>query len=245
MRMGLLGDTGSGKTVTGVDLIKEYYGLGYNIYSNIKLYNIEFEWIKDTSFIESIDNTEKNFVFVDEVGEISTGFYQFNFGQLMAQSRKSIGEDQIFCLTAQVRQQANSRIWGMVDYLFYPVILTRDKDSGKPVHVKIMVKRKIPFLDKPVFVFDRKKTMYRNVFYSCELYDTLEMVEPIRDGKEKKYLKKYSMYIGSDGELQNLKTLLHKKEGLNKSEADMIAREIIYANEWGNFDETKIRKKDA
>lgn len=234
MRAIILGDTGSGKTALAVDYLKEYYEAKFKIWCNIPLFNIDFEVVTGTDFIEETNIQDKNFVLIDEVGEISRGLQQFNFGQLMAQSRKSIGEDQIFFMTAQVSQQSSTTMKGLVDYIIYPDILIRRKADNCPVVIKADFYRKVPRMSSPIFEF--YATQHRNVEDSCKLYDTFQLVDPLEDGRFKKYLNRYEKYIDAKGVLTELATILQEKEGLNITESKRTARKIVNARTWELID---------
>lgn len=195
---------------------------------------VNYTHIDSTDFIQDVDPDERNFVLVDEVGEISRGYYQFSFAQLMAQSRKSIGEDQVFIMTAQVSQQTSATMRGMVDYIIYPEIMARHKKDKKPVFVKAHFYRKIPRMVRPTF--EKEGYQMRRVYEACDFYDTFHEVSQMSDGKFKKFLKVYGEYVDSKGKIRELTTRLHKDEGLNKSDADMMARQIVNARLWGALD---------
>ena len=233
MRFTVLGDTGSGKTLLAVDYLKECFDKGYTVWSNIDL-GFDFNLVDSTNFTDVIDPRVRNAVLIDEVGEINTGICRYNFGQLLAQSRKSVGENQLFIMTAQVSQQASTVMKGMVDYLVYPEIIVKDGKTDKPVVVKADFYRKMQRTSIPMFSFYTSD--YRNVYDSCDLYDTYQMVDALSDGRVNKYLKKYSEFISTKGTLTDLSTLLQEKEGLNIAESKRMARKIIHAVEWGLMD---------
>ena len=236
VRLLLLGGTGCGKTITAVDYLKEYFDLGYDIYSNIELFNMDYYLIEDMNFTEEVDDTKKNAVYWGEVGELGKGYYQTVMGQLIAQSRKSIGEEQIFIMDGQVRQQTNALIRGMFDLIQYPFILT--KFENIPVHVKLMTFQRDLIRPEPTFYYTRDD--FRNVYESAFCYKTKDLVHKTGDGRSKKYIKLYAEFVGSNKKLTDLKTIIHKKHGENKSDADMIAREIVNALEWGTIDEKEL-----
>lgn len=233
MRCIFLGGTGSGKTVCSVKLILEQYLKSYikpKIWSNIELKNIEYTPFTDTRQVRDMDNKDFNIVFVDEVGEMGRGFHAFSFGQLLAQSRKSVGENQLFIMTAQVKSQTNTVMRGMVDYIFFPEILTREEGSNKPHDVKLNVFVKDKFSLGSSFTM-QKRPLFINVYDACECYDTYEEVNPLKDGRFLNYLSKYNKYIGTKGNIKNLTSILVANEGLNISNADRIARLIIHYEE--------------
>ena len=235
MRGIILGDTGSGKTLLAIDMLLEYYGKGFKVWSNIPLNNVDYTLVTGTDFIDDVDESEANFVLIDEVGEVSRGLNQFNFGQLMAQSRKSIGENQVFLMTAQVSQQASSTMKGLVDYIIYPTILQRNlEDHNKPTILQADFYRKAPRTSRPIF--DYFDTLYYNTTETCDAYNTHELVEALEDGRFKKYLTKYAEYIDSKGRVRELKLILQEKNGLNLAEAERMALKIVNSRAWGLLD---------
>lgn len=234
LRIGILGDTGSGKTVLAIDILREYHTFGYINWCNIPLINIENNLVKGTDFIEKVDAKKKNTVLIDEVGEVSRGINQFNFGQLMAQSRKSIGEDQLFIMTSQVSQQTSTTMKGMIDFIVYPQILSREFGTKKPIIIRADFYKKMQRTATPRFYLHSKQ--YRDVHSSCDYYDTNVLVDALQDGRFKKYIKEYEKYIDSEGEIKNLKLILQEKHGLNLAESERMSRKIINARKWELID---------
>lgn len=234
MRAIILGDTGSGKTLLAIDILREYAEIGFIPWSNVHLKGIDYHHIDGTDFITNTDTSKPNFILVDEVGEIARGICQYNFGQLMAQSRKSIGENQIFLMTAQVSQQTSNTMKGMVDYIIYPEILSWDSKDHRPRAIRADFYRKIPRMTRPEFEYYGKQ--YREVFETCDFYDTAQMIDPMEDGRFKKYLTEYEHYVDSKGMLTALSLILQEKKGLNITDSKRMARKIINARAWGLID---------
>lgn len=237
-RLLLLGGTGSGKTITAVDYIKEYYELGFVPYSNQELFNMDYYHIEDMNFIDDIDDNENNVVYWGEAGELGKGYYQTIMGQLIAQSRKSIGENHVFIMDGQVRQQTNSLIRGMFDYIQYPFILTRY--NKVPVHVRLLTFKRDLIKPEPTFYYVGNE--YRNVYEAGFCYETKDMVNKSGDGRFKKYLKMYVEYVGTSKKIKDLTTIIHKKHGENKSDSDMFARQIIHALDWDMISEKELQE---
>ena len=244
----IFGDTGDGKTLTAVSFIVEHYlsGEKWNIYSNIHLKGIDYIPIEDTAFIESLDARKNNFVFIDEVGEIGRGHYQFTFNSLVSQSRKSIGENQIFMMTTQTQNQANIVLKGMVDFFIYPNIILREGEDERPALIELDFykknKRSVPLSFSLCNDLIPKSQRFRFVYDICDYYDTLEMVEGMQDGRLYKYLELYENFIDSTREIKNLKTIINEKHGLSLSESERMARKVIFAKEWGFYDKWMDKK---
>jgi len=121
MRLGILGDMGSGKTLVATALNKEYHDLGYGIFAN---YNLAFPFTKidGTNFINQIpsDLDDKKYVVtIDEMGLIGINTITDQaVAQMMAQSRKSTGERSHLLLVAQIAGQLSSIIKGLMDIYY-------------------------------------------------------------------------------------------------------------------------------
>lgn len=235
MRILFMGNTGSGKTVASVDIILDYYKLQWDIYSSHLLQNMDYQKFDSMEIIDMVDNSRPNVVFFDEIGEISTGYYKELFAKFLAQSRKTIGEEQVIIMTSQVKQQATEQIRGLVDYIIYPRILSWHKFNKKPIHIEFTVFEKKEICFKPVFYLLNEKPI-RNVYAACDYYRTKDVQQGLKQGLSKHLLEKYKSYIDSNGKLQELTTRLHKQDGYNKSDSNMIAREIIHYNVWKDGD---------
>jgi len=227
MRICILGDTGDGKTLSAVDILYEYYQLGYLVYSNIHL-EIPYEKITTINFFETVDNTKKNIVLIDEIGELgkASSSTMFSFTQMLAQSRKSIGENHHLIMTTQTKHQTNPTMRGLVDYLVFPEILVRENE--KPVIVQLDWYSKIKRTYPVEFWFTH--STYRYVQKTCEMYDTMEIAKPLQNRSFEKYLKKYKKFIGTR-KIKNLYVKLLTETGLNKTENMELARQICYADE--------------
>lgn len=241
------GDTGDGKTLLCVDFIRDNYP-EYKVYSNIHLKEMDYVPITDTAFIDEIDPKKKNIVFIDEVGEITRGHYQFTFNSLVSQSRKSIGENQLFFMTTQTQNQASTILKGMVDFFIFPNIVQREEGTNRPIAIEVewyeKDKRSIPLTFSECTQRLPVGLTHRIVYDTCDYYDTGEMVEGLADGRFYKYLEKYESFVGTTKNIKNLTAIINEKYGVSLSEAERNARKIIFAKEFNLWDDyIKWKKK--
>lgn len=243
MRICLLGDTGEGKTISAIYILSDYFSKGYKVYSNIKLTGIfkgKYTLIKNTGFTEEINPHEKNIVLLDEVGRTTYEGRTHNairLGDLITQSRKSIGEYSHLLFTTQLESQLNDVLKGLSDFLIYCQIAVRHGDlygygnekASLPVIIKWLLKVKQRDKEGLTYfeVIDNPYYLEKDFEKVSGYYNTFEEVERFGDGAYLKLKKKYKAYTGTQRSLQNLKTVLHFKENLNLAESDRIARAII------------------
>lgn len=225
--MCIFGDTGEGKTLLATAIILHEYKNGHKILSNIDFNKIEYQPINDAAPLMELDFNEPYTVFIDELGiTTSEGMTKATIGlsNLMAQSRKMIGEKSHLILTAQSQHQANIMIKSMLDIIAYPYLFFDEKEDGAKIpkwgYLDIFQKVK----HRDIFVNTGKK-LFNNLDKVCEYYDTAQIVEKFKTGKINKLKEKYSDHIG--GNISNLKAILEEYEGLSKTDAIKYARMIV------------------
>jgi hypothetical protein len=244
-RICFYGRTGFGKTLTAVYQALNYYYKGYKIYSNIHLKGEfkEYTYITNTNFTKIINNKEKNVVLIDEIGKTTnTGrsHNAINFSNIVAQSRKSFGEDSHLLLTTQIEQFLRM-LEGLIDYEFFPQIVLRDEYTGKPLVLKLEIKRVIDINTgtgkRYKFIPYANTFLYYGVYECCDFYDTYEEVESFGDGEYIEMQKIYKNYVGKKGKLEELANKIQFEKGKNISESKRLARAVI-----GNFQDKHIKK---
>lgn len=228
MRIGLVGDTGSGKTLVMVKMLYEYHIQGYQVLSNVDL-DFSSIYVDEINIDDKTDNKTKNIVGIDEIGEEEAGKPQIKLSQLMAQSRKSIGEHSHMILTFQIEGQTRSILRGLLDCLVYPRIILR-ADDNKPIFIELEWFTKLPKLYPPKFVLFMKERI--NVYDFCNKYNTFQKQKPLKDLSYMKYVEQYKDYIGERKKLTKLSILIRQKEGVNKATSKEIAISIINAPEF-------------
>lgn len=224
MRCLIIGDTGEGKTLSMVALALHYYSLGYTLFANFHLKLIPFTFIDNSNFTKSLKFSEKHCVLIDEVG-ITTAkrnYLAINFSNLLAQSRKSIGEKSHLFMTTQSSQQINILIKGLLDYVMFPRLYRDMNDIPQFCVLEIHEK----LANSPAFIPTKKKIL-RNLDKILEYYDTSELVNPFSGSDLQNLKKKYKYYVGAIRELKNLSVLLQEKEKLGITESERTARAII------------------
>lgn len=243
MRICFLGDTGDSKTLSAIALLLEYYHKGFKVYSNINLKEDlkDYIHISNTNFINIIDENIKNIVLMDEIGRTTYEKGTHNavkFGDLVTQSRKSIGEDSHLLFTAQIEKQLTETLKQLSDYLIYPRVLIRIKDlypnttglkKNMPLVVQWNIKEKMRSKEGIVYFKTRRIPYYPKINFPLvtKCYNTFQMVNRIGDGMYLELKKKYPSFINTKGKLKELKVILQFKESLNIAESDRIARAII------------------
>lgn len=235
MRLCFLGDTGDGKTISGVDILKEYYDLKYLVYANIHL-KFPYMFTDLINFNDIVNNQAKNIILIDEIGELGKAGStpMFTFTTMMSQSRKSLGENHHLILTTQTKFQGNPTLRALLDYFIYSEIILKESKKNKfglqkPLIIKLDWYQKIKRTIPPEFWYSH--STYRWVYETCDLYETYEEAKPLKDMSFIKHLVKYQRFINKKNSIKNLYVLILSQEGLNKTDSKDLARKIIHAKE--------------
>ena len=243
-RICLLGDTGSGKTIVAIFMLTDYLKQRFKVYSNIKLRGIfkdKFTLISNTGFINKVDENVKNIVLLDEVGRTTYEGRTHNairLGDLVTQSRKSIGEESHLIFTTQLESQLNDVLIGLSDYIIYPNIILNHSDiypniKGRekfiPVIIQLLIKVKRRTREGYNYFKTIKKPYYLEKDFKSLVtyYNTYEEVARFGDGSYITLKDKYKEYVGKESKIKELKIKLQFKDHLNISESDRVARAIV------------------
>jgi hypothetical protein len=226
VRFSFLGNTGAGKTLLATKYIIDKYKEGYKVYCNYHLTEglIDYTYVDDLNFTKLVDNKDKNIVVIDEIGEIGRGIKKYGFERLMAQSRKSIGEEQIFIIISQVKNQQSNVLLSMIDYILKPKVLDLRID-GKPAFLIVWVYEIKTTLSSITPKFLNKSLV--DITGVCDYYNHEEILGGFKDTTNDYLLDKYKGFIGSKGMLKTLSKHLEKQEGFNKTQALEEASYII------------------
>ena len=244
MRICLLGDTGSGKTIVAIYTLVDYFKMGFKIYSNIKLTGIfkdNYTLISNTGFINIINENKKNIVLLDEVGRTTYEGRTHNavrLGDLVTQSRKSIGEESHLIFTTQLESQLNDVLIGLSDFIVYPNIILRygnlyphikGREKFIPLIIQLLIKIKQKTKDGSTYFKTMKSPYYLEKDFKIisSYYNTYEEVSRFGDGSYIVLKDKYKEYVGKERKVKELKIKLQFKDHLNISESDRVARAII------------------
>lgn len=241
MRFIILGnDTGNGKTLSSVYLAKYYFDRKYQIYSNIELtgkMGKEFILIDGSNFIDDIpDSQSRKVVLLDEIGQSTYQHTKTSVGlsHIISQSRKSIGERSHLIANTQMSIQLNPVWRGLADFYIYPEIYELNNEKIPLMCMWYIEKKMKGFISPDQYIkntyFKHYNTvLIKNIYKCLGMYNTHIETDKFKDDRiYNKLKKKYVHMKNQDKMVSNFKAVLTEAEGLNPTEADRIARSIIF-----------------
>lgn len=193
--IGLVGNRGSGKTLTMAIYGILHYIEGYTIYSNFHFDKIKYFNINNLQDFKDIKTTNNIFL-LDEIYMLadsrnSQSFANKFVSQMVMQSRKiGHGGKNIIMVSSPMFDTQDKRIRGLVDIVMEPTIVMRDENE-KPLIILL-----------EYFNTNSNKKKIRKQYLSTQLgtidvpnmYNTYEDIETIEDGSvdfRKMLMKKY------------------------------------------------------
>jgi len=218
MIIGIVGDIGSGKTLSMTHLGMIMQKSGISIYSN---YHLEFPHVRIDNIqdINSI-NTPTNALLFDEIWITADSRKSMQYENIMLstsvlQSRKKHID---ILYTTQYIAQVDTRIRDVTNFIFHPTILVTDS-AHAPMYIRLKVLKRNLYGD---MIESKHIDLY--TYGTEELYNTDELVTKSTANKYKPFLKKYKDFSGKKSQLMSCMII---DDGLTKSDADIIANYIL------------------
>lgn len=120
-RIAIVGDTGTGKTLTMTMLAKEYQKAGLKIFSNFTLYGIEYEEIEFNDIVDFPEYLHDGVILIDEahIGTDAYAFFTARVKEITKFATQTRKRRLIFIYTTQVLTQVAKRLRDLTTYIIY------------------------------------------------------------------------------------------------------------------------------
>lgn len=227
-----IGGVGSGKTALNTFFTFGYAADGYTIYSNYKLYGIEYYPIQNLNSFDEIEE-DKVLVNMDEIwisGDSRRSVQNIDFTKYMLQVRKLARKTKVIS-SSQTFAQVDKRYRDITQIIYEPEIIASDCNTGKPLVLKVDVldwqKRK--YLKSFCVPLKCHFRGFDKEIDICDSYDTAEYITSTNTNNQKKYNEIISKYYKQpDLTAADIKTLItmDSDNPLNERRAGQLAKYI-------------------